>query len=130
MRLQNVSQELMPMLASEVVYQTLSPIFNIAPAPLAENQKYIGTYVTYQGISEESLNTVKAWTGHDLLRVQINVFDTSKLTCEKVAIQIKHLMSKQTLTACTILGGRDGGFDAETKLYMQQIDISIWQSED
>lgn len=118
------------MLASEVIYQTLGPLFNdqFAPAPLAQGQQVFGTYVTYQGISEDPLNTVNTWTGHDHLRVQINVHNKDKIQCEKDAAKVKRAMANQKLTSCSIAGGADGGFDDETQLYQQQIDIFIWQN--
>ena len=118
------------MLASEVIYQTLGPLFNdqVAPAPLAKGQKVQGTYITYQGISEDSLNTVKTWTGYDHLRVQINVHHADKIQCEKDAARVKRAMADQNLTECVIAGAQDGGFDDETQLYQQQVDIFIWQN--
>jgi len=117
------------MLASEVIYQTLGPIFNdqVAPAPIPQGQQIEGTYITYQGISEDSLNTVKTWTGYDHLRVQINVFNTDKIQCEKDAARLKRAMSDQKLSECVIAGAQDGGFDDETQLYQHQVDIFIWQ---
>lgn len=118
------------MLASEVIYQTLGPLFNdqVAPAPIPIGTKVFETYVTYQGISEESLNTVNTWTGYDQLRVQINIHNADKIQCELDAKAVKRAMSDQKLTSCTILGGRDGGFDDDTQLYQQQVDILIWQN--
>lgn len=118
------------MLASEVIYQTLGPLFNdqVAPAPIAQNQKVEGTYITYQGISEEALNTVKTWTGYEQLRVQINVHHLDKIQCEQDARKVKRAMSDQILTSCVVVGGQDGGFDDETQLYQQQVDILIWQN--
>lgn len=118
------------MLASEIIYSVLAPLFDgqVAPAPLAMGQKVEGTYITYQSISEEALNTVKEWTGFEQLRVQINIHNADKIQCELDARIIKRAISEQKISSCSLLGGQDGGFDDETQLYQHQVDILIWQN--
>lgn len=120
------------MLASEVVYQTLGPLFNdqVAPAPLAQGQQVSGTYVTYQSISEESLETVNDWTGYDHVRMQVNIFNHDSIECERDKNRAKFAMRRQKLSACVIAGGHYAGFDEATQLHQHIVEFFIWQNAD
>ncbi|HCJ6237460.1 MULTISPECIES: hypothetical protein [Acinetobacter calcoaceticus/baumannii complex] len=117
------------MLASEIIYQILGPLFNdqVAPAPLSPGMEIHGTYITYQTLNGNPLNTVKTWTGYDQLRVQINIHNADKVQCEKDAARVKRALVDQKLSSCSLIGDSDGGFDDETQLFQQQVDILIWQ---
>lgn len=118
------------MLASEVIYQTLAPLFNgqVAPAPLVQGQQVSGTYLTYQSISEESLETVNGWTGHDHVRMQVNIFNHDSIECERDKNRVKFVMRDQKLTACAIAGGHYAGFDEATQLHHHIVEFFIWQN--
>ncbi|MGY5392761.1 hypothetical protein [Acinetobacter sp. NigerLNRRAM0016] len=118
------------MLASELVYQVLGPLFSdrVGPHPLPEGFDKSSTYLTYQGISNVALTTVKGWTGHDQVRIQVNVYNHDNIQCEKDAIQAKWAMGEQKILSCEVIGQSDGGLDEETQLYCQQIDFYIWQT--
>lgn len=118
------------MLASEVLYQVLGPIFNdrVGPHPLPEGFEKSVTYITYQGISNENLSTLKGWTGHSQVRVQVNVYNHEEIQCQKEAIRVIWAMDEQRLVSSSIADQVDGGFDVDTQLYCQQIDFYIWQS--
>lgn len=118
------------MLASEVIYQVLSPLFadRVAPHPIPEGFDKSETYITYQGISNEHLEILDGWTGHGQVRVQVNVYHHDNIQCEKDAIRVLWAMDAQLLVSSSIAGQSDGGFDEDTQLYCQQIDFYIWQS--
>ncbi|EHU2604700.1 hypothetical protein [Acinetobacter baumannii] len=118
------------MLVSEIIYEVLKGPFNdnVGPHPLPEGFDRSTTYITYQGISNIPLNTVKGWTGHDRLRIQINVYTHEKLQGEKDAIAVKWAMDQQKYSNCEIADQRDGGFDEETQLWVQEIDFYLWQN--
>lgn len=118
------------MLASELVYLVLGPLFGdrVGPHPLPESFDKSSTYLTYQGISNVALTTVKGWTGHDLVRMQVNVYNHDNIQCEKDAIKTKWAMTEQKLLSCEVIGSGSSGFDEETQLNFQQIDFYIWQT--
>ena len=118
------------MLASELIYQVLSPLFadRVAPHPIPEKFDKALTYITYQSISNVSLVMLDGWTGHDQVRMQVNIYSSDNIQCEKDAVQVKWAMDQQRLAGCELLDQSDGGFDAETQLYCQQIDFYIWQN--
>lgn len=117
------------MLVKEIIYVVLGPFFNsrVGPHPLPQNFDKSETYVTYQGVSEVPLNTVKAWTGHSNQRIQINVFNHDIIECEKAKNQVIWAMTEQKHSSCTVSSMRDEGLDSDTQLYQQQIDFLIWQ---
>ena len=117
------------MLIKEIIYTVLSPLFNdrVAPHPLPMSFDKSLTYITFQGISEDPLNTVKGWTGHGLQRVQINIFDPDVIECEKAKNKVIWAMDQQSHSSCTFVSARDEGLDDETQVYQQQIDFLIWQ---
>ncbi|MCE1272442.1 MAG: hypothetical protein LWW88_12985 [Acinetobacter sp.] len=119
------------MLASEIIYQVLGPHFNdrVAPHPIPEKfDLQGGVYITFQKISSSSFSDDGGWTGHDYVRVQVNVHHTDMIECEKNAIQVKNLMNDQEYCSCEIAGGSGIEFDPETQLYYEQIDFYVWQS--
>ena len=119
------------MLASEAIYAILGPIFNnrVGPAPLPAGFDKSLTYITYEGITSMPLMTVKNWTGHDQVRIQVNVMDHDNIECEKSAIRVKRAMDSQSVVSCEILGERYAGLDVETQLWQIQIDFYIWQKD-
>lgn len=130
MRLFSVSHWRALMLVSEVIFQTLSPLFDdrVGPHPMPKDYDKSETYVTYQGISEEPINTVKEWTGYELKRVQVNIYNHDNIKCEQDALAIKSALSNQKLSSCVLIASRDGGMDEDTQLYQYQIDFEIWQN--
>ncbi|ELW82067.1 hypothetical protein ACINWC743_1574 [Acinetobacter sp. WC-743] len=117
------------MLASEAIYQILGSIFNdrVGPSPLPEGFDKSETYITYEGISSMPLMTVKNWTGHDHVRIQVNVMNHDNIECEKAAIKVKREMDSQSIIKCEFLGERYAGLDVETQLWQIQIDFYMWQ---
>lgn len=130
MMLFNVERLGVAMLASEIIYQVLGPHFNdrVAPHPIPEKFDMATTYITYQSISNMPLSILDGWTGHDQVRMQVNIYNSDNVQCERDAIQVKWAMDQQRLAGCELLDQSDGGFDADTQLYCQQIDFYIWQS--
>ena len=117
------------MLASEAIYAILGPIFNnrVGPAPLPEGFDKSLTYITYEGITSIPEMTVKKWTGHDLVRIQVNVMNHDNIQCEKEAIKVKWAMDDQAIASSELVGERYAGLDVETQLWQIQIDFYIWQ---
>lgn len=117
------------MLVKEIIYAVLGPLFNdrVGPHPLPIDFEKSETYITYFGVSENPLNTVKAWTGHSQHRVQINVFSHDIIECEKAKNRVIWAMTEQKHSSCTVSSMRDERLDTETQLYQQQIDFLIWQ---
>lgn len=117
------------MLASEVIYSVLGPLFNdrVGPSPLPEGFDKSETYITYEGITAIPEITVKKWTGHDLVRIQVNVMNHDNIQCEKEAIKVKHAMDDQSIASSELIGERYAGLDVETQLWQIQIDFYIWQ---
>ena len=117
------------MLASEAIYQILGPLFNdrVGPSPLPEGFDKSLTYITYEGITSIPEMTVKKWTGHDLVRIQVNVMNHDNIQCEKEAIKVKWAMDDQAIASSELVGERYAGLDVETQLWQIQIDFYIWQ---
>ena len=117
------------MLAGELVYQILKARFNelVFPAPRPEQAEKGIPYVTFQEISESPLNTVEAYTGHDLVRMQINVYAFDSYIVKTLGKEIAHLMTEQNQLSCEFLGARSD-YDEETKLRSRQLDFYIFQS--
>ena len=117
------------MLASEVIYSVLGPLFNdrVGPSPLPEGFDKSETYITYEGITAIPEITVKKWTGHDLVRIQVNVMNHDNIQCEKEAIKVKYAMDDQSIASSELIGDRFAGLDVETQLWQIQIDFYIWQ---
>ena len=118
------------MLASEAIYQILGPLFNdrVGPSPLPEGFDKSLTYITYESISSMPLMTVKNWTGHDQVRIQVNVMNHDNIECERAAIIVKRAMDSQSVVKCEFLGESYAGLDVETQLWQIQIDFYVWQS--
>ena len=118
------------MLASEAIYTILGPLFEdrVGPSPLPEGFDKSKTYITYEGITSDPLMTVKNWTGHDQVRIQVNVMNHDNIQCEKEAITVKRAMDDQSVVSCDFLGERYAGLDVETQLWQIQIDFYIWQT--
>lgn len=117
------------MLVKEIIYSVLGPLFNdcVGPHPLPQGFDTNQTYVTYQGISGNPLNTVKGWTGHTHQRVQINIFHSDIIDCEKAKNRVIWAMDQQAYSSCVVVDERDEGLDEETQVYQQQVDFLIWQ---
>lgn len=119
------------MLASEIVYESLKTDFEdrVGPHPLAEPFELRDKpYVTYQKISSESLDDDGNWTGHDSVRMQVNVFHQDSIVCERSAIDVRWIMTEvQNYCACECVGSRSD-YDPETQIYYEQIDFLMWQS--
>lgn len=118
------------MLVSEIIYAVLKGPFNdrVGPHPLPEGFDKSATYITYQGVTNIPLNTVQGWTGHDRVRIQINVYNHEKLQAEKDANAVKWAMDQQKFSNCEIAEQRDGGFDEEAQVWGQEIDFYLWQN--
>lgn len=118
------------MLASEIIYAVLASTFadRVGPAPLPEPFDHqSGTYITYQKISGVGFEDDYGWLGHDEVRMQINVYHSDIIECEKESTKMRWLMNSQNLCACSEEGS-SAGFDSETQLYFEQVDFLIWQS--
>lgn len=118
------------MLASEMIYQVLGPLFGdrVGPHPMPKEFDKSITYLTYQGVSNIPLNTIKTWTGHDQVRMQVNIYNHDNIQCEKDANQVKWALCAQKQLSCELIGQSDAGLDEDTQLYCQQIDFYIWQT--
>lgn len=118
------------MLASELIYSVLGPLFNdrVGPAPLPEDFDKSATYITYEVITSIPLMTTKNWTGHDQVRIQVNVMNHDNIQCEKEVIKVKRAMDAQSIVNCELLGERYAGLDVETQLWQIQIDFYVWQT--
>lgn len=116
------------MLASEVIYISLKDLFNgqVWPDPKPESQKSVLPYMTYLKVSGVAENTIEGYTGHDLVRMQLNIYTSSALVGEKLASQVKYIMSEQHLAACEYLGDHSD-YDEPTNLHYQQLDFYIFQ---
>lgn len=117
------------MRASVMIFQTLSPLLSarVFPAPRAETADQTVPYATYQKITSNSENTLDAWTGHDYVRVQVDVWHNTLNEAEILGNQVKSAITNQTLCAAELADTRDT-YDETTKLHGQSIDFMIWQT--
>ena len=117
------------MLVKEIIYAVLGPLFNdrVGPHPLPLSFNKSETYITYSVVSGDPLNTVKNWTGHSQLRIQINIFNHDTIEAEQAKNEVVWAMTEQSHSSCTFISESDEGLDEETQLYQQQVDFLIWQ---
>lgn len=117
------------MLAIEICYALLKDEFECGAHPLPEGADLAQGYVTYQDISTMPQDSISGWLGFDQVRMQINVYDKSKLKASHDANRIKRLFTKENpYSRCSVVAGRSD-FDTETMLHLQQIDFYMYQSD-
>ena len=117
------------MLAIEICYALLKDEFECGPHPLPEGIDLARGYVTYQDVSLMPQESISGWMGFDQVRMQVNVYNKSKLQSSRDANRIKRLFTKENpFGGCSVVAGRSD-FDTETMLHLQQIDFYMYQSD-
>ena len=117
------------MLAIEICCALLKDEFECGPHPLPEGVDLTLGYVTYQDISIMPQDSTSGWLGFDQVRMQVNVYNKSKLQAPQHANRIKRLFTKENpFSGCSVVAGRSD-FDPETMLHLQQIDFYMYQSD-
>ena len=117
------------MLAIEICYALLKDKLECGPHPLPEGADLTLGYVTYQDISIMPQDSTSGWLGFDQVRMQVNVYNKSKLQASQHANRIKRLFTKENpFSGCSVVAGRSD-FDPETMLHLQQIDFYMYQSD-
>ena len=117
------------MLAIEICCALLKDEFECGPHPLPEGVDLTLGYVTYQDISIMPQDRTSGWLGFDQVRMQVNVYNKSKLQASQHANRIKRLFTKENpFSGCSVVAGRSD-FDPETMLHLQQIDFYMYQSD-
>lgn len=117
------------MLAIEICYALLKEEFECGPHPLPEGTDQARGYVTYQDVSLMPQESISGWMGFDQVRMQVNVYNKSKLQASRDANRIKRLFTKENpFGGCSVVAGRSD-FDTETMLHLQQIDFYMYQSD-
>lgn len=117
------------MLAIEICYALLKEHFECGPHPLPAGADKHRGYVTYQDISTIPQNSTSGWMGFDQVRMQINVYNKSKLQASHEANYIKRIFTRHNpYGGCSVVAGRSD-YDEETMFHLQQIDFYMFQSD-
>ena len=116
------------MIAGETLFNALSPLVGdrIYPLIVPEHAPNEPPYIVYQVISSQSQNTLDGPTGHEWVRVQIDIYHDSY----DDGVQLSHDVVK-TLNDSLQLKIYDGTqqmYENDSKLFRQSIDIEFWQT--
>ena len=116
------------MIAGETLFSALSPLVGdrIYPLIVPEHAPNTPPYIVYQVISSQSQNTIDGPTGHEWVRVQIDIYHDSY----DDGVQLSHDVVK-TLNDSLQLKIYDGTqqmYEKDSKLFRQSIDIEFWQT--
>jgi hypothetical protein len=116
------------MIVGETLYTLLGPLVGnrIYPMIVPETEQNAPPYIVWQVISSQSQNTLEGPTGHEWLRVQIDVYDSDYDNC----VQLSHdaVKALDNGLQLKIYDGTKQMYESDSKLFRQSIDIEFWQT--
>lgn len=83
-------------------------------------------YITYTDVSTVPENTLDGYTGHEWVRMQIDVWHDDKY--QGILLANKVINAINSNIHPSIYGGKTGMYDADSKLYRQLIEYEFWQT--
>lgn len=116
------------MIAGAQLYPLLSPLVNQRVYPMVVPEASIKNtpYIVWQVISDVPENTIDGYTGHEWVRVQIDVYDKSYDACVQLSHDVVATINNNIKT--TDYYGTEQLYDNEARLFRQSIDIGLWQT--
>lgn len=111
--------------ASVIVVQSLGYLVDgrIFPAPRSDADDQTVPYITYQTISSVPLNTLDGYTGHDRVRVQIDVHTNTLSDAEVLMHKVKNALNNSA--GSPQLDTVETNRDPETRLWRASLDVFI-----
>ena len=116
------------MIAGVQLVQTLGSLVNarIYPMIIREHDDATAPYIIYQTISSVSEITNDGITGHEWVRMQIDVYHDDAYQCTLLANKVINAIIDQIQHS--IYGGQEQMYDAASDLYRQSIDYEFSQT--
>lgn len=114
--------------ASVIVVKSLGYLVDgrIFPAPRSDADDQTVPYITYQTISNVPVNTLDGYTGHDRVRVQIDVHTNTLSDAELLMHRVKHALNNAD--GSPQLDAMDTSRDPETRLWRASLDVFLSES--
>lgn len=116
------------MIAGVQLCTLLSPLVSnrIYPMIATEDDDSTAPYIIYQVISTQPEITDDGITGHEWVRVQIDVYHDNIYQCTLLANKVINLINEQIKPS--IYDGQQQLYDHERGLYRQSIDYEFFQT--
>lgn len=116
------------MIAGAQLYPLLSPLVDGRIYPMIVPEGALGAtpYIVWQVISSVSDNTIDGATGHEWVRVQIDVYDRIYDDAVQMSNDVVGIINSNIQT--TDYFGTQQMYDNDAKLFRQSIDIGFWQT--
>lgn len=119
------------MIAGAQLYPILSPLVDseiyplFAPEP-PDGQERKTPYIVWQVISSQPENTYDGITGHEWVRVQIDVYDKSYDNCVQLSHNVVSALDRHIKPS--VYDGTQQLYDKDAKLFRQSIDFEFNQT--
>lgn len=116
------------MIAGVQLVQTLGSLVNarIYPMIIREHDDTTAPYIIYQTISSVTEITNDGITGHEWVRMQIDVYHDDAYQCTLLANKIINAINDQIQPS--IYDGQEQMYDTASDLFRQSIDYEFWQT--
>ena len=116
------------MIVGPQIYQLLAPLVNdhVYPMIVPEASIKDTPYIVWQVVSSVPDNTIDGATGHEWIRLQIDIYDESYDKAVQLSNDVLGVINSNIQT--TDYYGTQQLYDAEAKLFRQSIDIGLWQT--
>jgi len=116
------------MIAGVQLVQTLGPLVGnrIYPIIIREGNNATVPYIIYQVISSQAEVTNDGITGHEWVRVQIDVYHEDIYQCTLLANNVINTINEQIKHS--IYNGQQQMYDSPSDLYRQSIDYEFSQT--
>lgn len=116
------------MIAGVFIYNLLSALVEgrVYPDEVGESDNQTTPYIVYQDISNIPEITMEGVTGHEWVRMQIDVYHHDKYAGVLLANKAIQLINDNSISA--IYGGKVSSKDGA--LYRQMIEYEFWQTAD
>lgn len=116
------------MIVGPQIYQLLATLVNdrVYPMIVPEGSIKDTPYIVWQVVSSVPDNTIDGATGHEWIRLQIDVYDKSYDNAVQLSNDVLGVINSNIQT--TDYYGTQQLYDTEAKLFRQSIDIGLWQT--
>jgi len=116
------------MIAGVQLAQKLGPLVNnrIYPMIISEHDDNTAPYIIYQNISSVAEVTDDGITGHEWVRMQIDIYHNDAYQCTLLANKVINTINDQIKPS--IYDGQQQMYDNPSELYRQSIDYEFWQT--
>ncbi|MFK4001711.1 DUF3168 domain-containing protein [Psychrobacter namhaensis] len=116
------------MIAGVQLVQTLGPLVDsrIYPVIIREHDDHTTPYIIYQTISTQAEVTNDGITGHEWVRMQIDVYHNDAYQCTLLANKVINAINDHIQPS--IYDGQQQLYDQPSDLYRQSIDYEFGQT--